>query len=204
MRSLVRIRRRKVGIDRAFAEEVVPAIWGLDPSACSGSQLQAYLDHYKDVSGFLLDNFIIVKHASIVSLVLAVRLSAHKNVKGLLAAIESAQPPCLRLGHQIESVRTALAFACKLWLFLELDISDDTSYLRDLISVKVSLLKQGRNVYCDQLSKDFSQKTLDRKAGIGIIWTSDLSQHLEIVGPSTIRVFRHAGALSAYDTQGAG
>jgi hypothetical protein len=201
MRSIVRLRRRRVRIDRTFAEELVSEIWGLDPGKCSDFQLRAYLDHYNDVKDFMLDRFVIRQPSSIVGLVNAVRSSVQEKVRGLLGAIEKVQPPCLVEGYEAQSVKSALAFACKLWLFLDLDLSDEEKCLQDLISERLSEVKIGRKVYCDHLSKDFSQKSLDRKAGIGLIWTSDLSQHLELAGSSSIRVFRHAGVLAAHELQ---
>lgn len=177
------------------------AIWGLEPGKCSDIQLRAYLDHYNDVKDFMLDSFVIRQLSSIVTLVNTVRSNIRENVRGLLAAIAKAQPPCVAEGYEAHSLKSALAFACKLWLFLDLDLSDEEKYLRDLVSERLSEVKVGRNWYCDHLSKDFSQKSLDRKAGIGLIWTSDLSQHLELVGSSSIRVFRHAGVLAAYGLQ---
>jgi hypothetical protein len=201
MRSILRRRRPKPRIDRAFTEEVVPSIWGIDPSTCTNSQLRAYLDHYEAASGFMLDNFVILNHAAVIRLVQTVQTSARSNVQDLLGAIENTQPTCLRQDYQPQSVLAALGFACKLWLFLELDFQDEQKFLTDLISEKLSVVKTGRKPYGEHLSKDFSQKTLVRRAGMSIVWTSDLSQHLELVGTSTIRVFMHAGALSAYSRE---
>lgn len=48
------------------------------------------------------------------------------------------------------------------------------------------------------LPTDFSEKSLTRKGGIRLEWTSYLSDHLSLVGKSRLRVFRHASAVQKH------
>jgi hypothetical protein len=207
MRSIIRLRRRRIQFDRTFAETVVPLIWGLDAEACTSFQVRAYQDHYNEVCRFTDDHPVITEYVAIISLVKTVRSSSHLPVRDILAAIEKAEPPCLREegASDEDDLKKALVFACKMWLFLDLDFTESERSLKYLVAQKFDAVGI-RPFYSSGprslLSKDFSQKSFERKAGIRLIWTSDLSQHLELVGQRTIKVFRLAGALAAYDEQG--
>ncbi len=96
------------------------------------------------------------------------------------------------------SARRAINLAVRIWLFVEPETLQWTQRLRDVVHESLPKIPLLPLVAPGTLSDDFSAKTLARKAGIRLIWTSSLSQHLTLVGNSGLKVFRHARVLRIF------
>jgi ethanolamine utilization protein EutQ (cupin superfamily) len=88
-----------------------------------------------------------------------------------------------------------------LWLFAEIEIEDEDLMMKQVVEAQLKDVKGGPSSI-PLLSKDFSHKTLTRKAGMKVVWTSNLLEHLQYDGESTVHIFRHAQALGSYGDEG--
>ena len=90
-----------------------------------------------------------------------------------------------------EDADRAVIGAVRLWLFTVVNTENCHETITQL--VRDSLPKIGR-LDVDELPDDFSAKTLQRVAGFSFEWTSDMGEHLNMVG-DRIKFFRHTGAV---------
>lgn len=95
------------------------------------------------------------------------------------------------------SILATLDFVIYLWLFIKPQLEDGTKTLSQVVAEK--LPKRTALPYTPgRLSRDFYAKSLTRKGGVKIEWTSNLSDYLTFVGNARLRLFRHVSALQKY------
>ncbi len=133
----------------------------------------------------------------IVELVELVSAHRHQALAQIRDEITAADLKWMISTTDDESVQAALEFVIRLWLFVEPNLSNSALTLAQVVEQELperaSLLPG-----LAHLAYDFSAKSLTRKAGIKIEWTSYLSEHLSFVGKSRLRIFRHVSALQKY------
>ena len=160
-------------------------------------QIKSYQEHIRECRKGKDDNSIpCEKVADIVALIHEINLSGPLTINETEEKVRKLCPLNQQTPHK-ESVHQALYFAIRLWLFVPLysKLQDGAGTLKDLVSDKLNEdLGSGPNRI---LKDDFCEKSLTRKAGIKIRWTSDLTRHLELQG-NRLFVFRHGAALKAY------
>ncbi|KAI1615454.1 hypothetical protein EDD36DRAFT_432871 [Exophiala viscosa] len=124
------------------------------------------------------------------------------QLKGIVA---TANLPLLKDANDDGAAESALVLAIQLWLFLELPMEDLNRSLGTAIKVKLprkpAFGVNAAKVATTLLSEDFSAKSLTRKGGFHLMWTSDLSEHLVIKGEYHLYVFCHARILGSYQYQ---
>jgi hypothetical protein len=158
----------------------------------------AYTDHCKN----LLD--LLTGHSSsqidrndIINLVELVDASRDKPIEQIRDDIRAADPKWMISAIDNDSLLAALEFVIRLWLFIKPQLADGTRTLSQVVAAELPQCKTSQH-NPDHLSRDFCAKSLTRKGGIKIEWTSYLSDHLTFVGKARLRVFRHVAALRKY------
>ena len=124
------------------------------------------------------------------------------QLKGIVA---SARLPFLSDANDDGAAESALVLAIQLWLFVEPPMEDLNRSLSTAIKLKLprkaSFGANASKLATTLLSEDFSAKSLTRKGGFRLMWTSDLSEHLVIKGEHYLYVFCHARILGSYQSQ---
>ena len=175
-------------------QDILSGVWGLDPAA--PHQLEAYRDHWKESRSLINnDNLALSSRAHVVELISLVQGKCDLSVQDIESAVRAANLACLEDCYDDESASAALDFALRLWLFTEPDLEEKKSALSEVVAQKLpAALSQSHAPDLPCLSDDFSAKSLTRKGGLRLVWTSYLSEHLLLEG-SQLKVFRHASAL---------
>jgi hypothetical protein len=142
----------------------------------------AYIDHCRSLLDLLAGHSSSqIDRKDIIDLVELVSASRDKPIEQIRDEIRAADPKWM----------------IRLWLFIKPQLSDGTQTLSQVVAAE---LPQHRTSQQNpgHLTRDFCAKSLTRKGGIKIEWTSYLSDHLTFVGKARLRVFRHVAALRKY------
>lgn len=100
----------------------------------------------------------------------------------------------------------AVESACKLWLMVQPSPRMHLEGLRTVQEIVTQSLETisttsplpTKTSPRERLSPDFKAKNLIRIGGIDVIWTSFLSEHLQIVRGNQLQVFGHVSLLQKY------
>ena len=192
-------KRKRPSGELAAVRDLLPGVWGLAPTAPS-YRLEAYREHWMETVTSIDDaDLLLASQQNVTKLIAIVRGSSQGSVKDVETAILAANLDALTNGSDPDSISAALRFAMRLWLFTEPDLSDNSLTLGKLVELQLPQLASSTPLAPSMsLSGDFSAKSLTRKGGFRLVWTSYLSQHLTFEGTSRLRVFRHASALRQY------
>jgi hypothetical protein len=100
-----------------------------------------------------------------------------------------------------DAISNTVDFSIRLWLFTEADLMDEDSSLKECVARGLAEIssRSASSSRLKALSYDFSAKSLARKGGFTLVWTSYLTQHLTFATPTRLRVFRHASVLTEFD-----
>lgn len=184
--------------------ELLTKMWGLDVNR-GRVWSEAYADHYHDT---IQANNLLAQTPSpfdrcteVIELVNLVKCKCLLSIADVTLAVQQACSGWMTTAIDGEAAHCALKLALKLWLFSEPSLNDPSQML---IHANRKHYEPGRTsqnplaVDIKSLSTDFSAKSLTRKGGFYLVWTSDLSQHLTFASKDQIRVFRHARILEQY------
>jgi hypothetical protein len=133
----------------------------------------------------------------IIELVDLVAASRDKPIARIAEEIRAADPKWMISATDDDSVLASLDFAIRLWLFIRPELKDGTRTLYQVVATELPKRTASRH-NSSHLSRDFCAKSLTRKAGLKVEWTSYLSDHLTFVGKARLRVFRNVKALRKY------
>ena len=183
----------------APVRDLLPGVWGLNPTALS-YRLKAYGEHWKESMSLIDDAELTLNfHGNVTELIAIVRENSQGSVENVETAIAGANLRALEHDPDPISITAALRFSMRLWLFTEPELSDKSLTLRQLVEQKLPKTATSTDLaILHTLSDDFSAKSITRKGGFRLVWTSYLSEHLTFEGTSSLRVFRHASALRQY------
>jgi hypothetical protein len=191
-------KRNRRAAELALLRDLLPGIWSCSRDAAT-PQLQALLDHYQCSRSSIYEDYLLISERSkIQELVSIVKSKRNSSLQDMKAAIIAARPGCLDNGFNDAAVINAMDFATRLWLFIEPTLTDETLTLEQIVQQKLPKQGTSQRVAGKCLSTDFSAKSLTRRAGFRLLWTSDLSQHLIMTGDSQLHIFRHASILHKY------
>jgi hypothetical protein len=193
-------KRKRPSGELGLVQCLLPSVWGLAPETAPSYRLAAYGEHWRETVTSIDDvDLLLTPQRNVTKLIAIVRGSSQGSVGDVEAAIAKANLDALPNGADAVSVTAALRFAMRLWLFTEPDLSDKSLTLSQLVEKQLPQATTPTTLAnYHHLSDDFSVKSLTRKAGFRLVWTSYLSQHLTFEGTSHLRVFRHASALRQY------
>ena len=195
------LQRERLSGELAPVRDLLPGVWGLSRTAPS-HRLEAYREHWKESVSSVEDADLLLALASqrnVTELIGIVKGNSQGSVEDVETAITGANLNALENGSDPVSVSAALRFAMRLWLFTEPDLSNKSLTLGQLVGQRLPKIASPTPLaHPNSLSDDFSAKSLTRKGGFRLVWTSYLSQHLTFEGTSRLRVFRHAAALRQY------
>lgn len=183
----------------APVRDLLPGVWGLNPRTPS-YRLKAYGEHWKESMNLIDDAELTLNfHKNVTELIEIVRENSRGSVENVETAIAGANLRALEHSSGPISVTAALRFAMRLWLFTEPELSDKSLTLRQLVEQKLPKTTTSTDpAILRTLSDDFSAKSMTRKGGFRLVWTSYLSEHLTFEDSSSLRVFRHTSALQQY------
>jgi hypothetical protein len=162
-------------------------------------QVKAYQEHIKECRKAKDDDSIpCAKVADVLKLVDQVKASKHLQVSQIYGRIRAAYSTNQQQQEPIHdaSIHQAFSFAVRLWLFLPLTTELRQTSSRTLETTVQDVTSRFSSPSPDNrtLKEDFCEKSLTRKAGIKLRWTSDLTRHLEL-RENRLFVFRHGAAL---------
>jgi hypothetical protein len=175
-------------------------VWGLN-FGYDVHYSAAYTDHCKNLLGLLEGHsHSQIDRNDIIALVQLIDADRDKSIAQIRDDIRAADPKWMISGADDDSTLAALKFIVRLWLFIKPELKDGTRTLSQIVAAKLPkrAAPQHKPDHMSHLSHDFSAKSLTRKGGIKIEWTSYLSDHLTFVGKARLRVFRHVSALQKY------
>jgi hypothetical protein len=211
MRSIRNLRKRAPAWIRgsgsdAIIRDLLHSVWRLELGSNVG-RAGPYLDHYQELRT-LVDGDILRAHTDwkeVIELVNLIQTHSQINLHGIdrpatlreiKDVVTAANPKWSVKPLNDELAERVIDFAIRLWLLIEPDLQNENLTLPQII--RQSLPEPlASNISCSRnlLSSDFSAKSLTRKGGIRLVWTSSLSDHLTFVGKSQLRIFRHASVL---------
>ena len=186
----LRLRRLNSNGDAVKLQSLL-GIWSLNGSR-DDNRADAYLKHYLHLrgAGVLQTPFLALQDsADVVALIETVRKYVQENIRNhgqtptladLSGAIQTQAPTWLR-DRSDEAVRSALCLAVRLWLFTSPPLCDASASLGDANSqyiLQQLRLPSGHSGSDGRLSRDFSAKSLTRKGGFYLVYTSDMQDHL--------------------------
>jgi hypothetical protein len=172
-------------------------VWGLT-FGCDVHHSTAYTDHCRNLLSLLEGHSSSqVDRNDIIDLVELVSANQDKPVVQIRDEIRAPDLKWMVSPADDDSTLAALDFAIRLWLFIKPVLEDGTRTLCQVVTAELPE-RTARRHYYGHLSRDFCAKSLTRKGGIKIEWTSYLSDHLTFVGKARLRVFRHVSALQKY------
>lgn len=187
--------------------ELLEKVWGLSsyPGRTVDARLDAYLNHYNNLAPLAstLDAFDDRNH--VIEVIAVARSRSSESINTIIDAVKQAS---LSWGNSMfndTEALEALRFALKLWLFSSPVLEQPTLTLaecnKSLHTCATRGSPQGHAQQNGLLAADFSAKSLTRKGGFYLIWTSELSEHLTFASKDQLRVFRHAQVLLQYQRQ---
>ena len=134
----------------------------------------------------------------VVQLVAQLKLLGNSSIKDVKSEIQRQQTlwpwmcPC-----DDKTAEQAISFAVQMALFVKPKLENPDITLES--AVKTALADKCLKLK-GQLSADFSAKSLERKGGMQIEWTSRLDEHLTFTYGTKdhLRIFRHETAIEQY------
>lgn len=177
-----------------LSRALLSGVWGL----CCGQDVHycaAYTDHCKNLLGLLSGHSSArIDRNDIIELVDLVAVNREEPIDRIRNEIKASNPKWMTSAIDDDSIHASLDFAIRLWLFIGPELKDGTRTLSQVVAEQLPDRAPSPNKP-GHLSHDFCAKSLTRKGGFKIEWTSYLSDHLTFVGKARLRVFRHVSAL---------
>lgn len=203
MHTFMRCRQKRIDTAASgVARRLLKKVWSLD-TLPSEYRSNAYLNHYQDLllTRDLIDGRVLtLKHSQdVIQLIELVKRSKLMSLQQIQNVIQASAPPWLSDKTNIEATQRALEFATRLWLFAKPTFKDLDVKLEDAVKDRF-LVPRASIITSRTLSPDFCAKSLTRKGGIVLVWTSVLSDHLKFASKSQLLVFRHTCILRHYRT----
>lgn len=183
---------RRKNVEPAVNHDLLGGVWGLD----MGPRVAGYIQYYHDLfSGIIFSGLSLKTPKQVVELVQFVRDRQSKTFSDIRNELVTANPEWVN-GHIDDvSAQQIFEFVIRLWLFTEPRVDDLQKDVKHVVHESLP----GKSVpEPGMLSSDFSAKTLTRKAGIRLVYTNCLSDHLKFVGKSQLMIFCHASVLRQY------
>ena len=134
--------------------------------------------------------------SDVVALISTPKTRGQDTIEDIHSHLQDNAPDWILDAKNGATIENVLHFAVRLWLFTKPDLSDRTRTLQQAIRTPLLKVNGSSNAW---LWLDFSASTLEKRAGFGTDWTSDISEHLTFASSSVIRVFSHACVLERYD-----
>lgn len=189
-------------VDRTLlAKRLAYDIWGVEDTQ-HGRESAFYLEYY-DVRVNVLDMGQVMPktHRDVVSMLAFVRTRRRKTLDDMRHDLMSEQPiPSWFENPSDEAVLYALTFVASLWLFVDSENWQPRETLADFLQRSTSQLSSNPSIHRLDQTITFNAKALCRMAGMELVWTSDLKEHLRLVdaggGCWQLFLFRHASCLA--------
>ena len=178
-------------------------IWSLGEGSALGRS-DPYADHYQRLLA-VVDKHIIHLNstADAADLIKLGKIHKQQDLQTLRDSIRASSPSWLPPNSPDEALDYVVQLGVRLWLFITPDLADSTLALPECVSSTLLRIDGGAKFPgIDVLSPDFCEKSLTRRGGISLVWTSDLSEHLTFESKDRLRVFRHASALKKFNEVG--
>jgi len=198
-----RFRRRNKITGNKVTCNLLEKAWGLGDLDPSEYRSAAYIRHCESLllNRNLIDghNLTLQRSDDVVDLIALVKADRLSTLQQLKDRLRISAPHWLRNHNDGESAQHAIEFAVRLWLFTNISFANPGATLQD--AVRSSLPERHPPLSTPALlSSDFSAKSLERKGGFVLAWTSDLCEHLTFHSDNRLLVFRHAYVLHRYST----
>lgn len=199
-------RKSRIGkVGEAKHREILDGIWGLDLDT-NVSCPAAYIEHYRQTQ-------LVVRSSPLrsigtnktIDLVKLVKEHHGQSIATIKNELRSSQTKWAIHDVDDAAASRAVETITMLWLMatpskMPSELGDKL-FLRDIVAQgfensNPSVPAAARSI--KELSPDFSSLNLSRKAGIKILYTSCLTEHLLMSGKRQLRVFHHASMLRKY------
>jgi hypothetical protein len=187
-------------------EILLRELWGLSSTDITLGRVrpEPYINHYQIV--LEVDNLPATRlygvndPKKVAEIVITVKAHISSTIATAIDAIKDNDSIWANVLVDEAAATSALELACKLWLFSKPSLDD----------ASCTIIEANKRVFASApsgtpslptvkvLSSDFSAKSLTRKGGFYLVWTSDLSDHLTFAARDQLRVFRHAHSLQRY------
>jgi hypothetical protein len=184
--------------------DLMAGIWGMKVDPGLGDAA-AYIDHYSNLlaSPNIVDQQTLTLRRSedVLNLVNHLKGKSGASLKIIKDDICAHAPSYIPDVARADAVSNAVDFSIRLWLFTEADLRDEDVTLKESLAKGLAVIssKKGSSSRLKAVTNDFSAKSLARKGGFTLVWTSYLTQHLTFATPSKLRVFRHASVLTEFN-----
>ena len=195
----LKFRNKRIENEPQEIDNIVENVWDLRANRLP---TRPYREHHTSLllKRHLNDNINLKLHiaSDVIQLVQVVRRNAGKSLGGIERAIRQEAPSSL-VSNNILAAQNALDLVVRLRLFTTINFDRLNLSLIEAVKDSVSVHRQANKTpVLDMLSEDFSAKSLARKAGIRIVWTSNLPDHLTFATTTGLHVFRHTTVLKNY------
>ena len=198
--------RKKDNIARKGVSDLFDRIWGLDIGS-DVSESAPYLQHYELVHTMIDGSFIsFPDRQSVMDLLDKVKLFHYLPLRQIKENLKATNPTWMVAQDSDKAASRAVEFCVQLWLMVQ---PSPGMHLEGLRTVKEIVTQSLETISTtppfpmktsprERLSPDFKAKNLIRIGGIDVIWTSFLSEHLQIVRGNQLKVFGHVSLLRKY------
>jgi hypothetical protein len=208
--ALLKVRIRSLARSHAkkrATSALLHGLWGLDLNSRSA----AYTDHLDDVLSLQDisngDRFMLADSLDVIDLINRIKDKQQDPLQDIKNDLQRSHPTWM-LGPVNEgSARKVIELAIRLWLFTNPEKFLWSQDLKDVVRQSLPTPATEETlaaIAARSLSSDFTAKSLSRKGGIRLVWTSYLGEHLTFVGKAQLRIFRHASVLREYAKLGTG
>lgn len=191
--------RRASATEEIVGRELLLGVWDINPSINVEHFAYPYMTHCNELRSLFEDDGLSqANRTDIVDLVKLVKRSLNDNIKEIEDGIRKAKFRWINPLAGDDSIRNTLDFAIRLWLFIEPDLSNESLTLSEVVARCLPSHSSKNDESSSYLPVDFCEKSLTRKGGLKLEWTSYLPDHLTFAGKSRLRVFRHASAIQKH------
>jgi hypothetical protein len=182
--------------------EILNGVWNLK-LGLDVSRPTAYLEHYKQARTFGNAKSSHLRSASrkeTIDLLDVIKRYHTEPIRVVKNELRSSSPAAIAQHDDDITITKAIEIGIRLWLMVEPpSITDDTLTIKDIVA---KTFKEPRVPAAaksiEELSYDFSARSLLRKGGIDIVWTSCLCDHLLMDGKRQLKVFHYASLLRKF------
>ena len=190
-------------VEQRAVSNLKRAIWSLDEGPALG-RFDPYADHCQRLLAAIdKRTFDLNGPGAAVHLVEVIKAYSRQDIETLRNSIRASGLSWSSPSTPDRALDHAIQLGAQLWLFTTPELSNDKLTLSQCVSSTLLKIRQdAKTPRITALSSDFCEKSLTRKGGISIVWTSDLSEHLTFESKARLRVFRHASALRAFSKLG--
>jgi hypothetical protein len=181
--------------------EIFAGVWNLDIEQ-DVSQPTTYLEHYKQVRALgnaRSSHLRSVSRKEIIDFLAVIKRYHGQSIRAVKEELRASAAAVAQQNNDA-TINIAIEIGIQLWLMVEPpSITDDALTIKEIVAQSFNEPRVPAGAKSiEEVSIDFSARSLLRKGGIDIVWTRCLCDHLLMDGKRQLKVFHYASLLRKY------